>query len=90
MTTTTDPRIAVLSALNDPPYNETAEKRCVPWDDAVKLLDAYRARELRLAAAAIEQEFLDGITDSEQDQTWNSAVKAIATALRQSAANPEA
>ncbi|MEU3283319.1 hypothetical protein [Streptomyces antibioticus] len=46
MTTTTDPRIAVLSALNDPPYNETAEKRCVPWDDAVKLLDGNDARAI--------------------------------------------
>jgi hypothetical protein len=47
---TVDPRIAILSALNDPPYNEVAEKRCVPWDDAVKLLHAYRAAVLREAA----------------------------------------
>lgn len=89
MTTTVDPRIAILSNLNDPPYNEVAEKRCVPWDEAVKLLDAYRAKELRMAAEAIEQEFL-GPADSERDRAWNDAVKAIATTLRQSAANPEA
>ena len=43
MTTTVDPRIAILSDLSDPPYNEVTETRCVPWADAVKLLDAYRA-----------------------------------------------
>jgi hypothetical protein len=43
MSTTVDPRIAILSDLSDPPYNEVTETRCVPWDDAVKLLDAYRA-----------------------------------------------
>lgn len=89
VTTTVDPRIAILSDLNDPPYNETAEKRCVPWDEAEKMLNAYRAKELRMAAEAIEQEFL-GPADSERDQAWNDAVKAIATTLRQSAANPEA
>ena len=86
---TVDPRIAILSALSDPPINKVTETPCVPWDDAVKLLHAYRAFELRLAADAIEQEFLDGITDSERDQTWNAAVRAIATALRQSAEEPE-
>ncbi|MDX2944457.1 hypothetical protein [Streptomyces caniscabiei] len=89
MSTTVDPRIAILSDLSDPPYNEVTETRCVPWDDAVKMLAAYRAKVLRLAAEAVEQEFLDGITDSDQDQTWNAAVKAIATALRQSAERPE-
>ncbi|MEU3161993.1 helix-turn-helix transcriptional regulator [Streptomyces griseoincarnatus] len=54
VTTTTDPRIAILSALNDPPYNETAEKRCVPWDAAAELLDAYRADVLRAAADELE------------------------------------
>lgn len=89
MSTTVDPRIAILSDLSDPPYNEVAEKRCVPWAEAEKLLAAYRGRELRLAADAIEQEFLDGITDSDLDRTWNAAVKAIATSLRQSASEAE-
>lgn len=90
MSTTTDPRIALMSALNDPPYDDAAGKRGTPLGEAAQLLNAYRARELRLAAEAIEQEFLDGITDSDQDQTWNAAVKAIATSLRQSATTPEA
>jgi hypothetical protein len=90
VTTTVDPRIAILSDLSDPPCNEVTETRCVPWDDAVQLLADYRAKELRLAAEAIEQEFLDGITDSERGQTWNAAIKAAATALRQMASEPEA
>lgn len=89
VSTTVDPRIALMSALNDPPYDDAAGKRGTPLGEAAQLLNAYRARELRLAAEAIEQEFLDGITDSDQDQTWNAAVKAIATALRQSASESE-
>jgi hypothetical protein len=60
---TTDPRIAILSALNDPPYNQTAEKRCVPWDDAAQLLGAYRAAVLREAASAVEQLVAEGEHD---------------------------
>jgi hypothetical protein len=56
VTTTTDPRIAILSALNEPPYNEVAEKRCVPWDEAEQLLDAYRMAVLRAAADELEQD----------------------------------
>ncbi|UJV42055.1 hypothetical protein [Streptomyces sp. AMCC400023] len=87
MSHTVDPRIAVLSSMTSP--ERTPDMVGMPWDDAVKELDAYRAKVLRLAAEAIEQEFLDGITDSDQDQTWNAAVQAIATSLRQSADKPE-
>ena len=54
MTTTTDPRIAILSALNEPPYNEVAESRCVPWDEAEKLLDAYRAAVVTEVVEALQ------------------------------------
>ena len=63
VTTTTDPRIAILSALNDPPYNEVAEKRCVPWSDAEQLLDAYRAAVLQEAADAVVGLVEDGEHD---------------------------
>lgn len=91
VTTTVDPRIAILSALSDPPYNQTAEEHCVPWDDAVKLLDAYRAKDLRLAAEAIEQELLSGsdAPEGEDGPGWNDAIRAAATVLRQMAAEPE-
>jgi predicted DNA-binding transcriptional regulator AlpA len=63
VSTTVDPRIAILSDLSDPPYNEVAETRCVPWDDAVKLLDAYRAAVIREAADAMAQLIADGEHD---------------------------
>lgn len=88
MTTTTDPRVALMSRLNTPPYDDAAGKTGTPLGEAAQLLDAYRAKELRMAAEAIEQEFL-GPADSERDQAWNDAVKAAATVLRQMASTPE-
>lgn len=64
VTTTVDPRIAILSNLNDPPYNDVAEKRCVPWGEAEKLVNAYRAAVLRDAADKLdESETLRDLTD---------------------------
>lgn len=53
MSSTVDPRIAILSALSDPPINEVTETPCVPWDDAVKLLADYRAAVLREAVVEL-------------------------------------
>ncbi|BBC35258.1 uncharacterized protein SGFS_065520 [Streptomyces graminofaciens] len=61
MTTTVDPRIAILSRLSDPPYNEVTETRCVPWDEAAQLLDAYRAAELRNFLWRLEQSSGDAV-----------------------------
>jgi len=61
VTTTTDPRIAILSDLSDPPFNEVTETRCVPWDDAVKMLAAYRAAELRNFLWRLEQSAGDAV-----------------------------
>jgi len=61
--TAVDPRIAILSALNDPPYNEVAEKRCVPWGEAEKLLAAYRAAVIREAADAMAELIAEGEHD---------------------------
>lgn len=85
VTTTTDPRIAILSALNDPPYNTVAEKHCVPWDEAEKMLDTYRAAVVtevvealtakagELSAAAEEEMRRDL---EEQAQIWHEAAEA--------------
>lgn len=91
VTTTVDPRIAILSGLNAPPYNTTAEKHCIPWDDAVKLLDAYRKKMLRLAAEAVEQELLSGPDTSEDGggPGWSDAVRAAGAVLRQMAEAPD-
>ncbi|MEU1445483.1 helix-turn-helix transcriptional regulator [Streptomyces mirabilis] len=86
VTATVDPRIAILSDLNDPPYNETAEKRCVPWDEAVKLLDAYRASVLREAADKLdESETLRELTDDHMGD-----VNMVTAELRRMANEAEA
>lgn len=82
VTTTVDPRIAILSALNEPPYNETAEKRCVPWDDAVRLLAAYResvvaevVEALQVKGAELSELAEEKMQPSieERAQTWYEA-----------------
>jgi predicted DNA-binding transcriptional regulator AlpA len=85
VTTTVDPRIAILSDLSDPPYNEVTETRCVPWDDAVKMLAAYRASVLREAADALdESETLRDLTDDHM-----SDVNAATNELRRMANKAE-
>jgi hypothetical protein len=82
VTTTVDPRVAILSGLSDPPYNEVTETRCVPWDDAVKMLAAYRASVLREAADQLdESEALRDLTDDHMHD-----VNAAANELRRMAA----
>ena len=67
--TAVDPRIAILSRLNDPPYNERAERHCTPWDDAEKLLDAYRGAVIREAANALAaKQQGDAMTDTAQQE----------------------
>lgn len=93
MTTTVDPRIAILSDLSDPPYNEVTETRCVPWDDAVKLLNAYRAAVLReaadvagrIATAYREGDYGEELTSRE----IRDAIETVADELHRMAAAPE-
>ncbi len=84
MSTTVDPRIAILSDLSDPPFNEVTETRCVPWDDAVKLLDAYRAAVIAEVVEALtakgaelselaEEEMRPSL--EERAQTWYEAAE---------------
>jgi hypothetical protein len=82
--TTTNPRIAILSSLNDPPYNETAEKRCVPWDDAAKLLDAYRSAVVTevVEALTVKAGELSALAEAEmrsdleeRAQVWHEAAE---------------
>jgi predicted DNA-binding transcriptional regulator AlpA len=63
VTTTVDPRIAILSALNTPPYDGAAGVYATPLGEAVKLLDAYRAAVIREAANALVQLIEDGEHD---------------------------
>jgi uncharacterized membrane-anchored protein len=91
MSTTVDPRIAILSDLNDPPYNEVAEKRCVPWDDAVKLLDAYRAAVVTEVVEALQSKARELSAEAEEEmrrdleeeaQVWHEAAEVAAKLTR--------
>lgn len=48
-----DPRLAILSRLNTPPYDDAAGTYSTPLGEAARLLDAYRAAVLREAADAV-------------------------------------
>ncbi len=91
VSTTVDPRIAILSDLNDPPYNEIAEKRCVPWDDAVKMLDAYREAVVTEVVEALQERAgeLSELAEEqgrpsveERAQEWYSAAEVAAKLKR--------
>ncbi|MFE6354356.1 hypothetical protein ACFVOO_16160 [Streptomyces rochei] len=76
VTTTTDPRIAILSKLNEPPYNEVAEKRCVPWDEAEKMLDAYRATVVTEVVEALQAKAGELSTLAEEEMRSDLEEKA--------------
>lgn len=50
-----DPRVALMSRLNTPPYDDAAGKTGTPLGEAAQLLDAYRAAELRDFLWRLEQ-----------------------------------
>lgn len=61
VSTTVDPRIALMSRLNTPPYDEVAGKTGTPLGEAAQLLDAYRAAELRGFLWRLEQSAGDAV-----------------------------
>jgi hypothetical protein len=76
VSTTVDPRLALMSALNDPPYNEVAGKRGTPLGEAAQLLADYRAAVLREAANGLvalgpEDSLVSGVA------AWNEAVDVL-------------
>jgi len=52
----TDPRIAVLSDLSSPEWSPVSESYGMPWDDAVAVLDRYRAAVLKEVAEKVRAE----------------------------------
>jgi hypothetical protein len=96
VSTTVDPRIAILSDLSDPPYNEVTETRCVPWDDAVKMLAAYREAVVAEVVEALQEraaEFSDLAEEQmrpsleERAQEWYSAAE-VAGKLKRAKEQP--
>lgn len=94
---TVDPRIAILSALNDPPYNQTAEKRCVPWGEAEKMLNAYRASVVDEVVTALREKAGELSAEAEEEmrrdlegkaQEWYSAAE-VAEKLKTKRPEPQ-
>jgi hypothetical protein len=94
VTTTVDPRIAILSNLNSPPYNEVAETHCVPWDDGEKMLAAYRASVVSEVVEALRSKAQELSAEAdeemrrdleEQAQVWHEAA-AVARKLKRAKA----
>lgn len=61
MTTTTDPRIALMSRLNTPPYDDAAGTYSTPLGEAARLLDAFRAAVVRDVLWRLEQSSGDAV-----------------------------
>lgn len=84
MTTTVDPRIALMSRLNTPPYDEVAGMRGTPLGEAAQLLDAYRAAVIAEVVEALQEraaEFSELAEEQmrpsleERAQEWYSAAE---------------
>ncbi|WP_200309455.1 helix-turn-helix transcriptional regulator [Streptomyces adelaidensis] len=83
VTTTVDPRLALMSRLNTPPYDEAAGKTGTPLGEAAQLLDAYRAAILREAADSVSDMPAPDCSDfSDLDEAWESGASAAARRLR--------
>lgn len=61
MTTTVDPRIAILSDLSSPSWHPVPESYGMPWDEAEEKLNAYRASVLRDFLFRLEQSAGDAV-----------------------------
>lgn len=89
-----DPRLALLRALNTPPYDTAAGKAGTPLGEAAQLLDAYRAVVLREGADELGR--MDYDTDSNDygydtyRDAWNGGVMDGAGLLRRMADGAEA
>ncbi|MCZ4513495.1 hypothetical protein O3Q52_36190 [Streptomyces sp. ActVer] len=96
MTTTTDPRLAIMSALDTPPYDDVAGVYATPLDEAAQLLAAYReavvaevvealtAKGAELSALA-EEEMRPSL--EERAQTWYEAAD-VAEKLKKAKPEP--
>jgi hypothetical protein len=76
VSTTVDPRLAILSALNDPPYDGAAGKIGMPLGEAAQLLDAYRAAVLAEGADAVFALDYDEMVGEEGDENLGSMREA--------------
>lgn len=90
MSTTVDPRIALMARLNTPPYDEVAGMRGTPLDEAAQLLDAYRASVVDEVVTALREKAGELSAEAEEEmrrdleeqaQVWHDAA-AVAGKLK--------
>lgn len=91
MSTTVDPRIAIMSALNTPPYDSVAGLRGTPLGEAAQLLDAYRAAVVAEVVAALQSKAQELSAEAEEEmrrdleeeaQVWHEAAGVAAKLKR--------
>lgn len=81
------PRLALLHALNTPPYDTAAGLRGTPLGEAAQLIDAYRGAELLEAAKILEGKF--GVTPVTVELRLMSAKAGRIDAVAHSCSNCE-
>lgn len=79
-----DPRLALLRALNTPPYDLAAGKTSTPLNEAVQLIDAYRAAVLHEVADRY-QDYIDNADTSADPRYW-TGIRDMTLGLRRVAA----
>lgn len=90
VTTTVDPRTEILSDLCHPEWNPVSESHGLSHDDAVKLVNAYRAAVLREAAAHLDKVHDYPSTSAEATGAYLSGMENAANELRRLADEAEA
>lgn len=78
MTEQDDPRLALLRALNTPPYDTVAGKAGSSLGEAERLIDTYRASELRDFLWRLEQSSGDQVAAKlvEDNPEWAELLSA--------------
>jgi acyl-CoA reductase-like NAD-dependent aldehyde dehydrogenase len=91
VTTPVGPRIAILSALNTPPYDGAAGVYATPLGEVVQLLDAYRAAVVAEVVEALQERGgeLSELAEEqmrpsleETAQEWHRAAELVARIAR--------
>ncbi|MER5750654.1 hypothetical protein [Streptomyces sp. NPDC002088] len=96
MSTTVDPRTEILSDLCHPEWNPVTESHGLAHDDAVKLVDAYRAAVVTEVVEALQAKAGELSAEAEEEmrrdleekaQVWHEAATVAARLKRAKASD---
>lgn len=82
MTVTVDPRLALMSALNTPPYDSAAGKTGTPLGEAAQLLADYRAAVLLEAAQHLYTALFPAVYDDMGQKAAEGVNRAVSELRR--------